>query len=261
MSSIEPQDNHIWKALADPTRRALLDVLADGPRTTGQLSTAFPLSRFGVMKHLGVLERAGLVTARRNGRERLNHLNAAPFARLKARWLSLRAENLGDALTRLAAIAEEKDMTDRIELRAAEVALDWTIAASPQDVWATLFAGPDRWWPREMRAGPTDATMTFEERVGGELTELGPNGAGLCWYRVIALDPGKSVDLAGQLASRYGGPATSLLHLTLEPGEQEGTTLLKLTDSVFGRIGEGFHASAAEGWGLVFGSLAATFAG
>ncbi|HEU4898462.1 MAG TPA: metalloregulator ArsR/SmtB family transcription factor, partial [Actinomycetota bacterium] len=70
----------VWRALADPTRRAILDLLADRARTTGELSEAFPeVSRFAVMKHLGVLETAGLVVVRRRGRERWNHLNGVPL--------------------------------------------------------------------------------------------------------------------------------------------------------------------------------------
>src|SRR2546426_761327 len=67
----------VWKALADPTRRAILDALRKGPRTTGDLCGRFDVTRFAVMKHLAVLEDAGLVLARRQGRERWNHLNAA----------------------------------------------------------------------------------------------------------------------------------------------------------------------------------------
>lgn len=250
-------DDRIWAALADPTRRALLDALVAGPKTTGSLCGCFPyVSRFAVMKHLGVLDRAGLLAIRRRGRERFNHLNAAPFAQLKARWISPRAETLGDALAALARLAEEKPMTDlTAPLTAVEIALDWTIAAPPERVWRTLFDGVDTWWPADMRAGPAGAALTFEERIGGELVETGPAGAGLSWYRVIALDPGESVDLAGQLAARYGGPATSLVRLKLEPSGDE--TVLKLTDSVFGRLGDGFRANATEGWREIFGGLVA----
>lgn len=78
----------VWKALADPTRRAILDALKDGPRTTGDLCARFPLSRFAVMKHLAILERAGLVLVRREGRQRWNYLNAVPIRRIYERWIS-----------------------------------------------------------------------------------------------------------------------------------------------------------------------------
>jgi DNA-binding transcriptional ArsR family regulator len=78
----------IWRALADPTRRAILDLLRDGPRTTTDIVEAVPrLSRFGVMKHLDVLKRCGLVLVRADGRRRVNSLNAAPIRRIYERWV------------------------------------------------------------------------------------------------------------------------------------------------------------------------------
>lgn len=78
----------VWKALSDPTRRAMLDLLRDGPRTTTELVDAFPrLSRFGVMKHVEVLRKAGLVQTREDGRQRVNSLNAVPIRQIYERWV------------------------------------------------------------------------------------------------------------------------------------------------------------------------------
>jgi DNA-binding transcriptional ArsR family regulator len=78
----------VWKALSDPTRRAMLDILRDGPRTTTELVDAFPrLSRFGVMKHVEVLRKAGLVQTREDGRQRVNSLNAVPIRQIYERWV------------------------------------------------------------------------------------------------------------------------------------------------------------------------------
>jgi DNA-binding transcriptional ArsR family regulator len=78
----------VWKALSDPTRRAMLDLLRDGPRTTTELVDAFPrLSRFGVMKHVEVLRKAGLVQTREDGRQRVNSLNAVPIRQVYERWV------------------------------------------------------------------------------------------------------------------------------------------------------------------------------
>jgi len=87
----EDELDPIWKALSDPTRRKILDLLNERPRTTGELAESFSLSRFAVMKHLGVLEGAGLIGVRREGRERWNHLNAQPLTRMYDRWLSRQA--------------------------------------------------------------------------------------------------------------------------------------------------------------------------
>ena len=79
----------IFKALSDPTRRAILDLLRQGPRTTTEIVDAFPkLSRFGVMKHIDVLRNAGLIQTREDGRQRVNSLNAVPIRQIYERWVS-----------------------------------------------------------------------------------------------------------------------------------------------------------------------------
>jgi DNA-binding transcriptional ArsR family regulator len=83
------EDARIWKALGSAHRRALLDALKDSPKTTSALCEVLPrLSRYAVMQHLGVLERAGVVLVRREGRERWNELNAVPIQRELERWLN-----------------------------------------------------------------------------------------------------------------------------------------------------------------------------
>lgn len=81
-------EDQVWKALSDPTRRKILDLLNQNPRTTSELAASFQLSRFAVMKHLAVLEEVGLVKVRRQGRERWNHFDAAPLSNVYARWIS-----------------------------------------------------------------------------------------------------------------------------------------------------------------------------
>jgi hypothetical protein len=212
------------------------------------------MTRFGVMKHLGVLERAGLVVGRKHGRVRMNHLNAAPLHALGRRWLSSRAERLAAAAMELAERSEGANMqTDMEAAGIAEVALEWTIAAPVQRVWKTLFDEPEAWWPQSHRAGPSGSVMRFEPVLGSTLREEAPEGAGLIWYMLIALTPFKSLDLSGNLASRYGGPATSLLHIALEPGPEEGSTVFKLTDSLFGRLGPEMAASVSSGWQSILG--------
>ena len=92
----------VWKALSDPTRRAILDLLRNGPRTTTQIVEGFPqLTRFGVMKHIDVLREAGLINTREEGRQRLNSLNAIPIRRIYERWVSRYEEFWADRLLRL----------------------------------------------------------------------------------------------------------------------------------------------------------------
>lgn len=103
----------VWKALADPTRRRLLDLLKDGPRRTGELADRFPTSRFAVMKHLAILERAGLIIVVREGRERWNHLNAVPIRQIYERWISGYADRWAAALLRVKRKVETEDSTQR----------------------------------------------------------------------------------------------------------------------------------------------------
>lgn len=89
----------VWKALANPTRRGILDHLREGPLTTGDLSGRFPeLSRFAVMQHLRVLESADLVVPRKSGRKRYNYLNPVPIQQIHARWVSGYTQPWADAL-------------------------------------------------------------------------------------------------------------------------------------------------------------------
>ena len=97
------KDDLLFKALADGRRREILDLLKEGPRTTGDLCRHFEasLDRCTVMQHLGVLERADLVIAHREGRHRWNHLNAAPFKEIYDRWISAYAGPAVELLARL----------------------------------------------------------------------------------------------------------------------------------------------------------------
>ena len=80
--------DQVWKALSDPTRRTILDVLRDRPRTTTEIVERFSqLSRFGVMKHLEVLRQAQLVSTRESGRQRVNSLNVVPIRQIYERWV------------------------------------------------------------------------------------------------------------------------------------------------------------------------------
>jgi len=98
-----------WRALADPTRRTILDLLRDRRMTTGELVDQFELSRFGVMKHLGVLVEAGLVTVRREGRLRWNELNPIPIHMIYRRWIKPFETEAADRLLRLKRHAESRE--------------------------------------------------------------------------------------------------------------------------------------------------------
>jgi DNA-binding transcriptional ArsR family regulator len=102
----------VFRALADPTRRGLLDELfkEDGQTLTA-LEERVPMTRFGVMKHLKVLEEANLVVTRKRGREKLHFLNPVPIRLIHDRWVSKYAEPWASALTGLKERLEEQDGT------------------------------------------------------------------------------------------------------------------------------------------------------
>ncbi len=104
------QDDLVFRALADSTRRRVLDLLRERPRTVGDLSGVFArdMTRFAVMKHLGVLKRAGLVVTRKDGREVWNHINAVPLRRVYERWVSEAAGVTASGLLALKRAVEQR---------------------------------------------------------------------------------------------------------------------------------------------------------
>ena len=100
---MEEDDDRVFRALADPTRRLLLDRLFErGGRTLGELESQLEMTRFGVMKHLRVLEQAGLVVSRKVGRTREHFLNPVPIRLIHDRWIDKYTEH------RVAALADLK---------------------------------------------------------------------------------------------------------------------------------------------------------
>ena len=103
-------NDDIFKALADPTRRQLLDLLfqKDG-RTLKELESGIAMTRFGVMKHLKILEAAGLVVTLRSGREKQHYLNAVPIRAIHDRWINKYNEHKLSALVALKTELERKE--------------------------------------------------------------------------------------------------------------------------------------------------------
>ncbi|HVW42596.1 MAG TPA: metalloregulator ArsR/SmtB family transcription factor [Amycolatopsis sp.] len=101
-------DDRVFKALADPTRRFLLDLLfARDGRTLSELESELEMTRFGVMKHLRVLEDADLVVTRKSGREKLHYLNPVPIKVIHDRWIDKYTERPAAALIELKAELEQ----------------------------------------------------------------------------------------------------------------------------------------------------------
>src|SRR5438045_2089493 len=154
--------NDVWRALSDPTRRGLLDLLRDGPRTTGDLAAAYPgVTRYAVMKHLGVLTDAGLVLVRRHGRERWNHLNAVPLRQAYERWMAPLAERAAVTSLRLKDFAERQHEGAGMN-GTLDVANEVRIAAPREKVFDALLKMGE-WWPHRFRE---DGGVTLEPKIG-----------------------------------------------------------------------------------------------
>ncbi len=128
--------DNIFKALADPTRRSLLDELfrQDG-QTLSALEERLPMTRFGVMKHLKVLEEAGLIVTKRRGREKLHFLNAVPIRLVHDRWVSKYAEPWAATLSQLKNAIEEKSMEKVFEIY---------IKTNPERLWEAITSSEMR---------------------------------------------------------------------------------------------------------------------
>jgi uncharacterized protein YndB with AHSA1/START domain/DNA-binding transcriptional ArsR family regulator len=135
------QDDALFRALADPSRRTLLDRLheRDG-QTLGELETALPqMTRIGVMKHLRVLERAEVVVSHRSGRKRLHYLNPVPIRRLHDRWLDKFRMRAADVLLALQSFMEEPTMgTDALAHARPSHVSQIFIRATPEQVWRAI---------------------------------------------------------------------------------------------------------------------------
>ncbi len=251
----------VWRALSDGTRRGILDALRAGPRTTGELVERFPrLSRFGVMKHLDVLVEAGLVLVRRDGRKRINTLNAVPLRRVYERWVSRYENHWARGLLGLkeavemgqAATGSEKVTSTPFNV--ARVELEIEIDAPPAKVWEALVGEATGWWLRAFYAGGDKATsFVIEPHLGGFAYEQWGDettGSRHAWYQVVAIDPGKMLRLSGAIAPSFGGPASTMLELTLEP-RKDGTAL-RILDGAWGAVGEAMESSMGDGWRQMF---------
>ncbi|MDB4777876.1 helix-turn-helix domain-containing protein [bacterium] len=110
---VEAKNDEIWKALADGTRRRILDVLAERPSTTGELVARFDhLCRTNVMKHIEILVKANLIVVRREGRTRWNYLNPLPIQSVCDRWVSRHVKRMASAISRLKEHVEERERND-----------------------------------------------------------------------------------------------------------------------------------------------------
>jgi DNA-binding transcriptional ArsR family regulator/uncharacterized protein YndB with AHSA1/START domain len=144
---LEMAMDDVFKALADPSRRMLLDSLnAHNGQTLRELCAGLEMARQSVSKHLAVLEAAGLVTAMRRGREKLHYLNAAPISDIAERWISRYDQPRVDAL------ADLKKALEETEMEAPSFVYTTYIRTTPERLWQGLTdpAFTWRYWQTEL---------------------------------------------------------------------------------------------------------------
>lgn len=235
----------VWRALADPTRRRMLDLLRDGPRTTGELDAAFEVSRFAVMKHLNVLEEAGLVRVRRRGRQRWNHLDPVPIQRVYERWIRPYQAHWASSLLALQRQVEHRPQEEETMdgLGSMHVETEITIAGTPAAVWRALTVDTASWWGAPYQRGEA-IDIVLDARLGGRLEERWADGDGAVWGTVTALRREAHLELEGPIG--MAGPVASVVRIDLEP--HEDTTVVRLSHEAVGRVDDDTRRSYAAGW-------------
>jgi uncharacterized protein YndB with AHSA1/START domain len=174
--------DEVFRALADPTRRALLDALfeSDG-QTLDALQERFAMSRFGVMKHLKLLEDAGLVVSKRQGRNKLHYLNPIPIGLVHDRWVSKYAQPWVAGLVEL---KHSLESTNRME-QTMEQVFEIYIRATPERLWAAITDADVR--GKFQFGNRVDSDWTPGSRM--EMTNLGAPGVLLAEGENLEVDP------------------------------------------------------------------------
>jgi DNA-binding transcriptional ArsR family regulator len=210
----------LWNALAHSKRRQIVNLLREGPLTTSDICDHFEVSRFAVMKHLTVLEEAGLVKVKREGRVRWNILNES-----RLDLADLKLEDRGETASEASDVGRAAGQAKRhsVALVHCRLEQEWQLGAPLDLVYETLTDGVDEWWNRRVSADSVGVVL--ESWLDGRFIEqiVGLEG-GFLLGRVSAIKPGAMLCLTGPLAMP-GDPVHGQVCLCLE-GDGEGTRLL-----------------------------------
>jgi len=244
---LEEETAPLWRALADPTRRRILDLLRQRPLITGEIAAQFAISRIAVMRHLEVLCEAGLVTSRKRGRERWHYLNAVPLQKLQRRWAEPTAAGFAATLLRLQDTVEAEGRQMEPIQPTVDVALDIEIAGSPGAVFAALTKDVGGWWGPPF-VTPRATSLALEPRLGGLFTERWDNGG-----QVIASVTGWAQDeylaLTGSFHMGIGvGVAT------FDLAEAGTVTLLRFSFRAIAVMDAAVAGDVSRGWAELAGT-------
>jgi uncharacterized protein YndB with AHSA1/START domain len=227
----------VFKALADPSRRALLDALfeQDG-QTLGALEARLPMTRFGVMKHLKILEEAGLVATRKRGREKLHFLNTVPIRLVHDRWVSKFAEPWAAGLSALKQKLEEPEMEKVFEIY---------IKTTPERLWQAL-TDPD------MRAKYTFGAVVVSTWAQGSSYYAEGRGNRIMEGENLEVDPPRK--LVQSFRALWGDDvkAEGTSRVTYEIEAVGDSCLLKVTHD---QLPEGANNQLYGGWPMVLSGL------
>ncbi len=231
----------IWLALSDPTRRQILDLLREQPRTTGDIASHFDISRIAVMRHLQVLSVAGLVTSRKRGRERWHYLDAVPLQKMYERWVDAHAAGWASGLLRFGRSLESGAKRLSANRPAVDVALDVSIAAPRKRVFAAMTTDPGGWWGHPY-VRPDSKGLSVEGRLGGLLVEKWEDGGS-----VLATVTGWKDDSYFQLSGPFHlGVALGVA--TFELTDRDEGTSVRFSFRAIGAIDAALVEAFAEGW-------------
>jgi uncharacterized protein YndB with AHSA1/START domain len=231
--------DEVFRALADPTRRSLLDELfrQDG-QTLSALEERFPMTRFGIMKHLRVLEEAGLVVTRRRGREKLHFLNPVPIRLVHDRWVSKYAEPWAATLSELKTELE----------KTMEKVFEIYIRTTPERIWQAIT-------DPEIRAKYNfGAGITSDWKPGGHF-EMGHPSAGFLLGEGTNLEVDPPRRLVQTMTALWGEDVRSegetRITWEIEPIAADSCRLTVTHD----QLREGANDQLYGGWPMILSGL------
>ncbi len=234
--------DRLWRAVSDPTRRRLIELLRDGPLTTGDLCRRFTTTRFAIMKHLAVLERCGVVKVTRSGRQRWNALDPEPLRALESRWSRAgeQGSGIGDQGSGIG--DQGSGIGDRPPVRRvgpaakagagapAAAELRVFVDAAPWRVFDALTMNVAAWWGAPHLVSPDATGLVLEPQPGGRFYEEWGHRQGALRGLVAAIKQDERLELAGAIFG--AGPCA--LGFVLE--RREGGTLVSATIAGAGAV-------------------------
>jgi len=231
--------DEVFKALADPTRRALLDELfAEDGQTLHALEGRFAMTRFGVMKHLRQLEEAGLVVTRRHGREKRHFLNPVPIRLIHDRWVSKYAEPWAAALS---------ELKENLE-RQMEKVFEIYIRTTPERLWEAIT-------DEEIRSKYNFGARISSDWTPGSAYEMGHGNApsALAHGEVLEADPPRRLvhTMTATWSEEVEREGASRVTWEIEPIAENSCRLRVIHD----QLREGANDQLYGGWPMILSGL------